>query len=503
MVDSSKCYILNPDYAFKGDIDRIMLYCVKNPIFGGSSEWLSIVHPDQAKILAYFTSNTPLRIKIKDLAKHFGKPSDEVEGLIYPYIDNPTPITTECQEELIRLPRRILIPMEEAMGVDSKIIYKFHSNDLESSEPYDLQTKRIKRAPHGILWMWTNRCGTRCQYCYADTLTTCSEMSTERMLELLSEAKNLKVEFNDIIGGEIFLRKDWDLLLKWMVKNEMSPKFISTKVPITEEIRQKLENTGFRGLIQISLDSLSDDSLKVMVGGGAGYVKKMQDGLERLRSLPVEIQVNSVLTKINANKETIEELFVYLNKFDRLKLWELRVPEASIYSNASFKNKMASRVDLENLREYVTTTLHPRSKIKIVFNDDVLNNTYRCAAADEKPFDTGYCGYLSERIFVLPDGKVTVCEQMYWQPQFIIGDLAVQTIEEVWNSPEAERLRSNSEDLYRSSSPCRRCDNFKVCNSLRRRCAVKVLKAYGKDKWDYPDPHCQFAPEFDRGLLYK
>ena len=30
---------------------------------------------------------------------------------------------------------------------------------------------------------------------------------------------------------------------------------------------------------------------------------------------------------------------------------------------------------------------------------------------------------LKQLAFVLPDGKVSACEQLYWHPQFIIGDL--------------------------------------------------------------------------------
>ena len=44
---------------------------------------------------------------------------------------------------------------------------------------------------------------------------------------------------------------------------------------------------------------------------------------------------------------------------------------------------------------------------------------------------------------------------------------------------------------------------FDLCNlENHRRCFVKVIKAYGKDKWDYPDPRCQYAPKVTSDLLY-
>lgn len=53
--------------------------------------------------------------------------------------------------------------------------------------------------------------------------------------------------------------------------------------------------------------------------------------------------------------------------------------------------------------------------------------------------------------------------------------------------------------LYSTS---RKCSVFENCSKTKRRCAVKVLKAYGRDKWDYPDPRCVLAPEFNSGLEY-
>jgi hypothetical protein len=43
-------------------------------------------------------------------------------------------------------------------------------------------------------------------------------------------------------------------------------------------------------------------------------------------------------------------------------------------------------------------------------------------------FKGAECSANSSHIFILPDGKVTIGEQLYWKPHFIIGDLSRQTI---------------------------------------------------------------------------
>ena len=40
-------------------------------------------------------------------------------------------------------------------------------------------------------------------------------------------------------------------------------------------------------------------------------------------------------------------------------------------------------------------------------------------------------------IYILSDGNVTVCEQMYWKERFIIGNILENSIEKIWNSPSA------------------------------------------------------------------
>jgi len=105
-------------------------------------------------------------------------------------------------------------------------------------------------------------------------------------------------------------------------------------------------------------------------------------------------------------------------------------------------------------------------------------------------------------IFILPDGKVTICEQLYWDSRFIIGDLTTQSIEEVWNSPRALELSFPKREDFRDESVCKGCDIFEECLSFPNKCFADVLKGYGKENWDYPDPRCIKAPKFTYDLCH-
>lgn len=94
---------------------------------------------------------------------------------------------------------------------------------------------------------------------------------------------------------------------------------------------------------------------------------------------------------------------------------------------------------------------------------------------------------------ILPDGKVTICEELYWHPSFIIGDLTKQSIEEVWNSKRALELYNLTKEMIRDESLCKNCNEFESCHKGPGICWKEVLYAYGFENWDYADPRCPYA----------
>ena len=56
-------------------------------------------------------------------------------------------------------------------------------------------------------------------------------------------------------------------------------------------------------------------------------------------------------------------------------------------------------------------------------SDEILASSHFDTSPGEECFNHGICGILNDQIFILPDGKVGVCEQLYWKPEYLIGDL--------------------------------------------------------------------------------
>ncbi len=493
-------YILNPDYNFKPDLDRVCMYSVVEREYDSSNDWNSYIHPYQATILLMFDGLRSVGSIVEAISTHFKISEETAIDLIKDYIENPEPIQTEWQGERIPFPKNVLINIDKIKG-EIKERKEPDFTDLRW-DAINVKNDRSHLAPHKILWMMTNRCVTDCAYCYADKHTMHTPLSTEAGLQIIEDAYRLGVLNIDVIGGEVFLHKDWDILIGRMVERGMSPTFLSTKVPVSESIVAKLKKTGYKNVVQISLDSLDADVVNHTIRVGGNYLQQVIEGIKRLDEAGFKIQIDTILTKDTAtehNLERLAELFKTINNFE---YWEIRVPELSLYSTKRFQEVMASRQQLEDIRKYVKDTLVESFGRRIIFSANVLDQKFHHISPKEPCFDGGLCGYLSRLMFILPYGKVSSCEQLYWHPEFIVGDLTKNTIEEIWRSPRVNEIIHRTEKDFREESKCKSCSFFESCSASNRRCAVKVLKAYGYDNWDYPDPRCTLAPELKFPLSY-
>jgi radical SAM protein with 4Fe4S-binding SPASM domain len=85
---------------------------------------------------------------------------------------------------------------------------------------------------------------------------------------------------------------------------------------------------------------------------------------------------------------------------------------------------------------------------------------------------------------------------VHWNQKHFVGDLTKQSIKEVWNSPRALELAFPKKENFRNVSICKKCIIFDECYTYHNKCYADVLKAYGDENRDFPDPRCKLAPKF-------
>lgn len=201
-------YVLNPNYGLRDDIYRFILFSKTNIRGVASPDWMSFIHPAHAAMLSFFTHKRSLAENWQLLARFFHCDVLKTEKLMLPFIENREAFFTTWNGREICFPRQLIIPIEKA-GTE------YHYKNLFPCNPtgttVDTYTRRLYSGPLTLTLMLTNRCMTHCRYCYADTRTQVqSVLTTSRILELIREAATLPVQQINLIGGEIFLHKDWD-----------------------------------------------------------------------------------------------------------------------------------------------------------------------------------------------------------------------------------------------------------------------------------------------------
>jgi radical SAM protein with 4Fe4S-binding SPASM domain len=353
--------------------------------------------------------------------------------------------------------------------------------------------------------MLSNRCVAHCRYCYADTQTPVRHpLPTTRLLELIDEAAALPVQQVNLIGGEVFLHPDWDTILVSLVEREIMPDFISTKIPLTTRQIERLQRIGYRNAIQVSLDALDTEILVNTIAVNANYAERMEQSLLRLDESGLPYQVSTVLTTANCRNKVMEQLFRFLSRLKHLNSWRITPVSNSImkpYRNFAYLKP--DKQSLIQLFDYIEEHLMSQAPFPIMLNREALNQRYRCDKGGSGFFHGARCSALVSHLFVLPDGNVTICEQLYWNPDFIIGNVRDTDLKGVWNSPQVQRLLNLRRKDSQRSSACRKCSIFEQCYKEQNRCWSNVIKAYGASCSDYPDPRCAYAPKLKNQLGYR
>jgi radical SAM protein with 4Fe4S-binding SPASM domain len=458
------------------------------------ARWMSRIHPVYAMIFSFLSTPITLANLTKELSYFLDISKTEAKNLIKPFINNNEVCMTNYDGAINYFPRNIII--DEDLSFTKEVNY---NPEQFTYKELDLQRERFYIAPSSILFMVNNICLTDCVYCYADKSVKTIPLSFDRIKEIIVEAHKLGIAVFTIVGGEILLYKRWKELLDLLIEYNYRESLISTKVPLKEDDIVRLKTYDIP--VQISLDAFDADLLKQILNVKSDYAKKMRQTICLLDKHGVEFQVATVLTTYNESIENLKALHNFLIQFKNLRRWEIRVGFKSLYSRGDFDKIKLSRAAINKIDEWVKE-LKQTTTINILWSTDDGEKYFKAEGGSRK-FKGARCSANYSNMVILPDGKVTICEQLYWDPRFIIGDLTTQSIAEVWNSPKAVALSFPKREDFRDESACKGCDIFDECMSFPNKCFADVLKGYGKENWDYPDPRCIKAPEFTHDLCHK
>ena len=471
--------IFNTQYRLRHDVERILLI---NKSQFGSASFMSFIHPVYAWLLNQFDGKTNDDIIFKRIQNELQV--KDIYALLNPLIDNSTDVIMRYDGVISIFPPNVLTNnsgnMVRGKEKDSFFtsIHNINHNDWRLFRPLNL------------LICPTLKCYTNCIYCYANRQYAHKELNSEEWKECILQAKQCGIERIDVTGGEFLLKKDWKEIAKSLTLNGYFPD-ISTKIPLRNKDIEAILDCGLRKL-QISLDTLSSIIASNTLNVDDNYILRIKETIRYADALGLKLIIKPTLTKFTCTIENIKSILSFANTLKNVDRVVVSVIGFSCYKPRTlYKNIRPSLTQIELVRNFL-------GKESKHFNFPIHDDTFiytRNEMMNSIIFEgRAKCTANLEGFVVLPDGTVTICEELYWNKNFIIGNIARDSIMQIWNSSKALKLSKLGKEDYPYESNCRECDQLAECHSKRGVCWKLIQCAYGAEHIFYPDPRCPKAP---------
>lgn len=471
---------LNPKYTLKPNMDQALLLSTDSADFDNV---FFIIHPIYAMILSC-VNGRDIDIIIEDASSKLQVKSDLVRNFLFPLLENKSMVSFKFNGAVMQFPSMTIL-------YSNVKPYRNFAMEEFNYESVDLNYKRLIIPAHFTL-MVNNICKTNCYYCYADRrLPQQSSLPLKKIRELIKEAYENHVISINTIGGEFFLYPYWKELIIELHKYGYHVN-VSTKIPLTHEQIEFLISNEI-SFLQISLDTMIKENLIRILRVKDDYYEKIIKSFELLNEAGITICVHTILNRYNDSLEDMKSLFEFLSRFSNIRYWRCDMVGKSLYNSTSIEEMLPDPVKQKEISSYMSQLKENAGfVIYPVSSPPPVKNISKQEKYD-KFMNRGFCTGNFSAVFILPDGKVTICEELYWHPRFIIGDITKQSLEEVWNSEIAKRIYYVEQTLIPKDSYCSECKVFKKCRTFRQVCHKNILKEFGMDRWYYPDPDCPFV----------
>ena len=271
----------------------------------------------------------------------------------------------------------------------------------------------------------TYRCNARCTMCnrYKAPSKPDEEISIETIKKLP------KMYFTNITGGEPFIREDLPDIVRELYKKS-DRIVISTNGFFTDRIIKLCEEFPNVG-IRISIEGLEETNNKIR-----GLEDGFNKGYSTLKKL-VEMKHPDVgfgMTVQDANAKDLVALYEKSNELG------MEFATASLHNSFYFveakniiKDRMMVAKEFEKLINRLLESNSPKKWFRAYFNYGLIN--YIFGQKRLLPCDMSF-----DTFFIDPYGDVMPCNGT--KDKEVMGNLNEQTWDELWNSEQAEKVRT-------------------------------------------------------------
>ena len=279
------------------------------------------------------------------------------------------------------------------------------------------------------VWEITLACCFSCRYCGSGAgKARDNELSTAECLNVADQLGELGCERVSLIGGEVFMRPDWDIIAKRLGDRGMRVNIITNGFLFKGGLTERLKDAGIES-VSVSIDGTQKIHDRYRQKGS--FLRAL-DAVDELRSEGIPVSVISTLNSENVS--TLGGLRDILAGKD-IFAWQLQA--CSPMGNAS-QGELDHRIDFREVIRFV--------------EDNIDSVPFRLGIADNIGYFTDSEGYLrgnpSGRAYyrgcsagisgigIDSVGNVRGCESMY-DDHFNEGNLRERSLKDIWEDEDS------------------------------------------------------------------
>lgn len=304
------------------------------------------------------------------------------------------------------------------------------------------------------VWEITLSCSFSCRYCGSSGgRARENELTTAECLNVADQLSGLGCQRVSLIGGEVFMRKDWKQIVGRLIENRIRVNIITNGFLFADAILSDLKELGIES-VSVSIDGPPEIHDRYRQEGS--FIRAI-DAVGRLCDAGIPASVISTL-----NSENVKELPALLEILKKYPVYAWQLQACSPMGNAAKMN--------------VPYAFDPCEVISFV-EENMNKVDFALGVADNIGYFTPSEGYLRgsgksyaefpgcsagiSAVGIDSAGNVRGCESLY-DDMFIEGNLRERTLYDIWNDPEAFAYnRKFRKELL--TGKCAECDMGIYC----------------------------------------
>jgi radical SAM protein with 4Fe4S-binding SPASM domain len=312
------------------------------------------------------------------------------------------------------------------------------------------------RAPSYVLWEVTLRCNLRCAHCLASAGgARADELTTDEALGVCDELAALGAGGVCLMGGELFLRRDWETLAERLVQKGISTGIFTNGWLLTEERADRLLDLG---VIQVgvSLDA-ADPHVHDQIRGMPGAHARALAAMERVARRP--FRYRTVVTSVNRmNIGELDSLRDLLVERAPGFTWTVNITSCHDADRLG-QGRTLGREEYRRLAAFVAENRPElRGRLNLTAADDL--GYFSTRFPDLHDFEWKGCRAGLDALGIESDGSVKGCLAL--PSSFCEGNVREKPLRELWLDPQrfAYTRRFSADKL---AGDCRGCEHGLVC----------------------------------------